>query len=329
MKRVFSGTQPTGDLHIGGYLGAFRGWVEMQRTHHAFYCVVDLHALTAEEEPDQLRRHTLEVATLLLAMGLDPDSCTLFVQSHVPEHTQLSWLLECTATMGELGRMTQFKDKTAGKESVPVGLFSYPVLQAADILLYDADRVPVGEDQRQHLELTRDLATRFNLRYGDAFVVPEAAIPAVGARVMDLADPTRKMSKSGASPSGTIRVLDEPETIARKVRRAVTDGDTVVRYDREAKPGISNLVELLAVATGRSRREVAAEQTSYASLKSATAEALAELLRPVRERYAMLAGDPRAVEAVLEKGAAKAREVATVTLTRASRAMGLLAPGGV
>ncbi|PZS23974.1 MAG: tryptophan--tRNA ligase [Acidimicrobiales bacterium] len=327
VKRVFSGTQPTGELHIGGYLGAFRGWVEMQHTHDAFYCVVDLHALTAGEEPTRLRRHTLEVASLLLAVGLDPDACTLFVQSHVPEHAQLSWLLECTATMGELGRMTQYKDKAAGRESVPAGLFTYPVLMAADILLYDADEVPVGEDQRQHLELARDLASRFNSRYGPTFVVPEAIIPPVGARVMDLAEPTRKMSKSTSSSLGTIRVLDDPATIERKVRRAVTDIDTEVRYDRGTKPGVSNLVELLAVATGRSREEAAASQAGYASLKAATAEALIEMLHPVQERYVELAGDPAGVRAVLEKGAAKAREVAGTTVSRASQAMGLLPPG--
>lgn len=327
-KRVFSGTQPTGELHIGGYLGAFRGWVEMQRTHDAYYCVVDLHALTAGEEPTRLRRHTLKVATLLLAVGLDPSACTLFVQSHVPEHTQLCWLLECMATMGELGRMTQFKDKVAGRESVPAGLFTYPVLMAADILLYDADQVPVGEDQRQHLELARDLAIRFNGRYGTTFVVPEPTIPPVGARVMDLAEPTRKMSKSTSSPLGTIRVLDDPATIERKVRRAVTDADTEVRYDRAAKPGVSNLVELLAVATGLSREEAAAGQASYALLKAATGEAVVEMLRPVRDRYAELASDPKAVSTVLEKGAAKAREVAAATVSRASQAMGLLAPGG-
>src|SRR5579864_5059947 len=218
MTRVLSGIQPTGDIHLGNYLGAIRRWAEDQYLHDSFYCVVDLHALTMPHNASDLRANTLQTAMVLLAAGLDPDVCTLFVQGHVPEHAELTWLLECTATFGELRRMTQFKDKGAGQESVRAGLFTYPVLMAADILLYDADRVPVGDDQRQHLELSRDLAVRFNHHYGQTFVVPEAAIPKVGARVMDLQEPTTKMSKSNSSPQGKIDILEDPASVARKIK---------------------------------------------------------------------------------------------------------------
>src|SRR5664280_610061 len=295
MSRVLSGLQPSGDLHLGNYLGAIRNWVADQDAHDAFYCIVDLHALTLDIDPAELRTRTYETALDLLAAGLDPERCTLFVQSHVTEHAEMAWLLECTATMGELRRMIQFKDKSAGKDSVRVGLFTYPVLQAADILLYDAERVPVGEDQRQHLELARELAIRFNHRFGPTLVVPEASIPKMGARVMDLQHPERKMSKSVASPLGTILILDEPADILRKVRKAVTDTDGEVRYDPEAKPGLSNLMELLAVATGRTPEDVAA--------------------------------DPGAVATLLAVGAKKARSTASATYRRAAEAMGLLAPG--
>jgi len=328
MARVLSGVQPSGDLHLGNYLGAFRGWVEDQHRFEAFFCVVDLHALTLDYDPALLAGRTLQSATSLLAAGLDPDVCTLFVQSHVPEHPRLTWVLECTATFGELRRMTQFKDKGGEQEGARAGLFTYPVLMAADILLYDADRVPVGDDQRQHLELTRNVALRFNHRYGDTFVVPEPAVPGVAARVMDLQEPTRKMSKSVASPQGTVLVLDPPEVIERKVRRAVTDADTEVRYDPGAKPGVSNLLELLASAGGGDPAELAGRYPNYGSLKADTAAALVELLRPVRERYGELAADPGYVSSVLEKGAAAARSVAGPTLDRAMRAAGLLAPPG-
>jgi tryptophanyl-tRNA synthetase len=311
-------------MHIGGYLGAFRHWAADQHDHDAFYVIVDLHALTLDHDPAELRRRTLDVATLLLAIGLDPEVSTLFVQSHVPQHTQLSWLLECTATYGELRRMTQFKEKGQGQESVRAGLLTYPVLQAADILLYDADRVPVGDDQRQHLELTRDLAIRFNNRYGPTFTVPEAAIPRVGARVMDLQEPTRKMSKSVESPQGTILVVDEPAHIERKVKRAVTDSGTDVVYDPKTKPGVSNLLELLGAATGRSPEDASKGYSSYGPLKTDVVDALIEMLRPVRERHASLAMDPGAVETILGIGAAKAGLVAEATMTRASNAMGLL-----
>ena len=327
MSRVLSGLQPSGDLHLGNYLGAIRNWVADQDTHDAYYCIVDLHALTLDIAPDELRSRTAETALDLLAAGLDPERCTLFVQSHVTQHTQLAWLLECTATMGELSRMTQFKEKSAGQDSVRVGLYTYPVLQAADILLYDAERVPVGDDQRQHLELTRELANRFNHRYGPTLVVPEAAIPSAGARVMDLQHPGAKMSKSVNSPLGTILMLDPPSEIERKVRKAVTDTDGEVRYDPESQPGLANLLVLLGVATGRTPTDVARSYQRYGDLKKDVAEALVELLRPVRERRAALAADPGAVAAMLAAGADKARVVASATYDRAAEAIGLLGPG--
>jgi tryptophanyl-tRNA synthetase len=328
MARVLSGVQPSGDLHLGNYLGAFRNWVADQYEHDALFCVVDLHALTADYDPAQLGGKTLETARSLLAVGLDPSVCTLFVQSHVPEHPRLTWLLECTATFGELRRMTQFKDKGGEQETVRAGLFTYPVLMAADILLYDAERVPVGEDQRQHLELTRDVAARFNNRYGQTFVVPEPAVPKVAARVMDLQEPTRKMSKSVSSPLGTVLVLDSPDEIDRKVRKAVTDNETEVRYDPVAKPGVSNLLELLAAAGGGDPAELATRYTSYGQLKADVAEAITELLRPVRERLNELQSQGDYVELVLAEGAAKARSLAGPTLNRAMSAAGLLAPPG-
>ena len=327
MSRVLSGLQPSGDLHLGNYLGAIRNWVADQDTHDAYYCIVDLHALTLDIAPDELRSRTAETALDLLAAGLDPERCTLFVQSHVTQHTQLAWLLECTATMGELSRMTQFKEKSAGQDSVRVGLYTYPVLQAADILLYDAERVPVGDDQRQHLELTRELANRFNHRYGPTLVVPEAAIPSAGARVMDLQHPGTKMSKSVNSPLGTILMLDPPSEIERKVRKAVTDTDGEVRYDPESQPGLANLLVLLGVATGRTPTDVARSYQRYGDLKKDVAEALVELLRPVRERRAALAADPGAVTTMLAAGADKARVVASATYDRAAEAIGLLGPG--
>jgi tryptophanyl-tRNA synthetase len=328
MARVLSGVQPSGDLHLGNYLGAFRNWVADQHEFDAFFCVVDLHVMTLDYDVTGLADQTLETAQSLLAVGLDPAVCTLFVQSHIAEHARLTWVLECTATYGELRRMTQFKDKGGEQDAVRAGLLTYPVLMAADILLYDSDRVPVGDDQRQHLELTRDLAARFNNRYGPTFVVPEPAVPKVAARVMDLQEPTRKMSKSVSSPLGTVLVLDSPEEIDRKVRKAVTDTETEVRYDPVTKPGVSNLLELLAAAAGGDPAELATRYSNYGSLKADVSEALAELLRPVRERHAELASQRGYVESVLAEGAAKARAVAGPTLDRAMRAAGLLPPPG-
>ena len=324
MDRVLSGIAPSGNFTLGNYLGALRHWVSFQDGHDAFYCVVDLHALTTEIEPADLRANTLDAALNMLAVGLDPDRCTLFVQSHVPEHTRLTWLLESTASYGELRRMTQFKDKGKGQESVRASLFTYPVLMAADIVLYDANAVPVGDDQRQHVELARELATRFNNRYGDTFVVPEATIAGTAARVMDLQHPERKMSKSVESPLGTIGLLDSDEEITRKVRKAVTDTDGEMRYDRAAKPGLANLLDLLAAATGRTPQEVAQGYTRYGDLKNDVAAALCELLRPVRERRVALESDLPYVRAVLERGAAHAHDVAAATYARAADAVGLL-----
>jgi len=326
MARVLSGIKPTGHVHLGNYLGALQHWVAEQHDADAFHAVVDLHALTIEHDPAELRERTLELARMLVAIGLDPDVTTLFVQSHVPEHAQLNWLMEATVTYGELHRMIQFKEKSGGQESVRAALLTYPALMAADILLYDADRVPVGEDQRQHLELTRDLAVRFNHHYGETFVVPEAMVPTVGARIMDLQDPTSKMGKSSESGAGTVYLRDDPDDIAKKIRRAVTDTGTEVRYDVAEKPGVSNLLSILGAATGHTPQEAAADYTRYGDLKAATADAVVELLRPIQERYQELAADPGATDAILRKGADKAREVAGPTLSRAQRAIGLLPP---
>ena len=325
MVRVLSGIQPTGDVQLGNYLGAIRLWARDQHVQDSFFCVVDLHALTVDHDPTVLADKTRETAAVLMAAGLDPDVCTLFVQGHVPQHTELSWILECTASFGELRRMTQFKEKSqGGQEGVRVGLFTYPVLQAADILIYDADRVPVGDDQRQHVELCRDLALRFNHRYGDTFRVPEPAIPEVGARVMDLQEPTVKMSKSRSSPLGKVDVLEAPESIVRKIKRAVTDNDGEVVYDPRRKPGVSNLLELLAVSTGARPQDLAGRYTQYGPLKADTAEAVVELLRPLQARFAELSGDPAELDTLLAKGATKAEAVAAATLARARDAVGLL-----
>ncbi|MGH9024147.1 MAG: tryptophan--tRNA ligase [Acidimicrobiia bacterium] len=327
MARIFSGIQPSGDAHLGNYLGALLAWVADQRDNEAIYCVVDLHAITVDQRPGELPGQTLRKATELLAAGLDPAHCILFVQSHVPEHTGLAWLLNCIAGFGELQRMTQFKDKSAGRESVSMGLFGYPVLMAADILLYDAERVPVGDDQRQHLELTRDVATRFNHRFGRTFVVPEAAIPVLGARIMDLQNPTAKMSKSTDSPQGTLSLLDSPVAIAKKVRSAMTDPGPEVRYDPVGKPGVSNLLNILAAVTARPVPALEAEYSTggYARLKAAVTEAVVECLAPVRQRFEELDADPGAVQAILKEGAAKAAAIAGPVLERARSAIGLLA----
>ena len=324
MGRVLSGMQPTGAPHLGNYLGALRQWAAMQDEDDCFYTIVDLHALTNVPDPAELRSKTLALATAVLAAGVDPDRCTLFVQSHVRAHTELAWVMECNVSFGELSRMTQFKAKAEARDFVPAGLFTYPALQAADILLYDAERVPVGDDQRQHLELARDAAGRFNSRYGPVLVVPEAAVPKAGARVMDLQDPTSKMSKSAASPQGTIDLADPPEELARKVRRAVTDADGEVRYDPVAKPGVSNLLDLLSAATGEAPEALAGRYSQYGPLKADVADALNELLRPFRKRCAELQGDPGAVLAALALGRDKAAAVADATLDRVRDAIGLL-----
>ena len=326
MTRVLSGIQPSGELHLGNYLGAIRNWARIQHKADAFHPVVDLHAVTVPQEPGELGRATLRMSQMLMAAGLDPEVCTIFVQSHVREHTECAWLLECTVSFGELSRMTQFKDKSGQQQFISAGLFTYPALQAADILLYDADEVPVGADQRQHIELTRDIAERFNSRYGETFKLPAAVVPAAGARVMDLQRPTNKMSKSQDSPRGTVDLLEDPSAVVRKIKSAVTDSESEVRYDVGAKPGVSNLLSILGAATGRSPEEVAEGYSMYGPLKADTAEAVVELLRPIQARFAALEADPAETSRLLRIGADKARAIASVTLERARSNIGLLAP---
>ena len=323
MARVFSGIQPTGTKHLGNYIGAIRHYVADQDKGEAFYCVVDLHAISVPYDVSSLRENTLDTAATLLAAGLDAERCTLFVQSQVDAHAYGAWLLGALATFGELGRMTQFKEKSEGRDSVSCDLFTYPVLQAADILLYQADRVPVGDDQRQHLELARNIAQRFNSRFGELFVLPEAAIPASGQRVMDLQDPTRKMSTTRGTPQGTVLVIDPPETVAKKVRSAVTDSGREVRRG-EGKEGIANLIEIMSVATGRTAEEIEAayEGKGYGDFKSDVADAVVEMLRPVRERYLELRSEIDELETVLRRGAEHARSVSSATLAEMKRRMG-------
>jgi tryptophanyl-tRNA synthetase len=323
VPRIFSGIQPSGELTLGTFLGALRRFVADQASTTSVFCIVDLHAITVPQDPVLLRQRVLDTGALYLASGIDPDQSTLFVQSQVAEHAELAWLVECTASFGELSRMTQFKEKSDLQQFVSAGLFTYPALMAADILLYDTDRVPVGDDQRQHLELTRDVAERFNSRYGPTFKVPEADIPKVGARVMDLQDPTRKMSKSVDSPQGTVLMLDEPAVIERKFKRAVTDNDGEVRFDPEAKPGVSNLLSILGATSGVAPDVLAERYQQYGPLKTDAAEAVVELLRPVQARHAELSADPAALTELLAKGSARARVTAAVTLERAQVAVGL------
>jgi tryptophanyl-tRNA synthetase len=325
MARVLSGIQPSGDLNLGTYLGALRRWATgTDERDETFFCIVDLHAITVPQEPELLRRRTIDTAALYVAAGIDPQRSAIFAQSHVPEHTELGWLMECTVSFGELSRMTQFKDKSEGKEFISAGLFTYPALMAADILLYDTDRVPVGDDQKQHLELARDAAMRFNSRYGEVFKVPEPDIGRTAARVMDLQDPARKMSKSIESVQGTVLMLDPPEVIERKFKRAVTDADGEVRFDPAAKPGVSNLLSILAACLGEDPAALAGKYAQYGPLKADTAAAVIELLRPVQDRFAELTADPASLTAILADGAARARSVASGTLTRARDAIGLL-----
>ena len=326
VTRVLSCIQPTGEVHLGNYLGALRNWVIGQSSADAFHGIVDLHALTVTDTPGLLGDETLKLAAMLFAVGLDPEIATVFVQSHVPEHAQLGWVMECTVSYGELSRMTQFKDKTAKREGhfISAGLFTYPALQAADILLYDANEVPVGADQRQHIEITRDIALRFNHRFGETFVVPEAVTPPAGARVMDLQDPTSKMSKSADTDAGCVYLTDAPEVIAKKFKRAVTDSETEVRYDIEAKPGVSNLLDILAGATGHAPASLAEQYTRYGDLKVATAEAVIELIRPIQDRYQELLEDRAELSKLLRIGAEKARTVASATLQRTYDAIGML-----
>jgi len=329
--RVLSGIQPTADsFHLGNYLGAVRNWVPLQETHDALYCVVDLHAITAGHDPVVLRRRSRVAAAQLLAVGLDPDRCALFVQSHVPEHAQLAWVLGCITGFGEASRMTQFKDKAArqGAERASVGLFTYPILQAADILLYQADQVPVGEDQRQHLELTRDLAQRFNSLFGPTFTVPAAYILRETAKIADLQDPTTKMSKSASSPQGIIELLEDPNRSAKKIRSAVTDTGREIIFDPERKPGISNLLTIFSALSGRSIDElvVAYEGKGYGDFKKDLAEVVVETVRPIQERTRTYLDDPAQLDKILAVGAEKARSIASVTLAHVYDRVGFLPP---
>ncbi len=328
--RVLSGIQPTADsFHLGNYLGAVRNWVPLQDTHDAFYCVVDLHAITVAQDPAVLRQRTRVSAAQLLAAGLDADRCTLFVQSHVPEHAQLAWVMNCITGFGEAGRMTQFKDKSQkqGADSTSVGLFTYPILQAADILLYQADAVPVGEDQRQHLELTRDLAQRFNHRYGPTFTVPAPFIIKDTAKITDLQEPTAKMSKSASSPTGIIELLELPSRSAKKIKSAVTDTGRDIVFDPEQKPGISNLLTIYSALTGRTIEDLtgAYDGKGYGDLKKDLAAVVVDFVTPFQERTKAYLDDPAQLDKVLATGAEKAREVASATLASAYERIGFLA----
>ncbi len=324
MARVFSAIQATGGLHLGNYLGAIKAWVDGQDEADCFYAIADLHALTIPKERGEVGAHTLELAKVLLACGLDVNRCTFFVQSHVREHSELAWLMQCVTSMGELNRMTQFKDKTQNRKFISAGLFTYPALQSADILLYDTDKVPVGEDQRQHIELARDTAERFNSRYGETFILPIASVPKAAARVMDLQDPTSKMSKSAASEAGTIFLSDDPKAILKKFKRAVTDSESEVRFDFAEKPGVSNLLSILGAATGSDPASIASGYSQYGPLKVDAAEAVIEALAPIQARIAELDNDPSGVRAALKTGADKARKVAGVVVERAKTNIGLL-----
>lgn len=326
---VFSGAQPSGELTIGNYMGALRQWVKMQATHDSIYCIVDLHAITVRQDPAQLKQATLDTLALYLACGIDPQQSTIFVQSHVAEHTQLSWILNCFTYFGELSRMTQFKDKsTRYAENINAGLFGYPVLMAADILLYQTAWVPVGEDQKQHLELSRDIAQRFNALYGEIFTVPEPFIPASGARVMSLLEPTKKMSKSDENKNNVIGLLEDPKAVIKKIKRAVTDSDDppLIRYDVANKPGVANLLDILSAVTAQpiDQLEQQFQGQMYGHLKSVVAEAVSDLLIPLQSRYQQLRADESYLHEIMQQGAEKARQRAQQTLRRVQQAIGLV-----
>jgi len=328
-KRVLSGIQPTSDsFHLGNYLGAVKQWVELQDGHDAFYCIVDLHALTVETDPALMRKRTLVSAAQLLALGISPEKSTLFVQSQVPEHNQLAWIMECITGFGEASRMTQFKDRTAkgGSDSTKVGVFTYPMLMAADILLYQADLVPVGEDQRQHIELTRDLADRFNSRYGATFNIPSGFILKQGAKIYDLQNPTAKMSKSADSASGLIEILDTPEVNAKKIKSAVTDAGREINFDEKEKPGVSNLLTIHSALSGQSISELENHFAGkgYGDLKGEVADVVVEYLKPIREKTLELLAEESHLLKMLSTGAAKARDVASTTLSKTYSKLGLV-----
>ncbi len=324
-KTVLSGIKPSGDLTLGSYMGAIKNWVEMQAEYDSIYCIVDEHAITVRQNPADLRRRALEQLAQYIACGLDPESCILFIQSHVPQHAELGWILGCFTQFGELSRMTQFKQKSQQHaDNITAGLFTYPVLMAADILLYQADAVPVGEDQRQHVELCRDIAQRFNGVYGNVFTLPEAFIPKMGARVMSLGNPLDKMSKS--DPEGCVYLMDKPEDIRRKFKRAVTDSETSVRFDPQAKPGVSNLLTIYCSATGKTIAEAEAEfeGQGYGTLKTTVADAVVELLRPIREERQRLLQDKAYLEQVYRMGAQRASHLADRTLTKVHKKLGFV-----
>lgn len=328
MKRIFSGVKPTGPLHLGNYLGALRNWVELQREYESFFCIVNLHAITIPVDPDYLAALTKEIARLYLAVGIDPEISTIFIQSDVPEHAELAWVLNCSTRMSELERMTQFKDQARKqRESLSAGLFEYPVLMAADILLYQTDLVPVGEDQKQHLELTRDLAIRFNRDYGETFKIPEPFIPKVGARIMSLADPLKKMSKSDDDPNGCVMLLDDPDTVRRKFKRAVTDSGTDIKFD-DSRPAITNLLTIYHLLTGAPPAEVEAHFAGkgYAQLKSDLADVTVEFLRPLQERANGISDEE--LERILERGRAKAQPIARATLKEVMERRGIVGASG-
>ena len=331
-ERILSGIQPTGgSFHLGNYLGALKQWVELQETHDAFYCVVDLHAITVAVDPKILRERSLTSTAQLLALGLDPEKCALFMQSHVPAHNQLGWVMECLTGFGEAGRMTQFKDKSqkSGADRTVVGLFTYPILQAADILLYQAKYVPVGEDQRQHIELTRDLGQRFNSTYKEIFTIPEAYITKAAAKINDLQDPTSKMSKTNSSPAGVVDILDAPEVNAKKIKSAVTDTGREIKFDQVEKPGVSNLLTIHSALSGIGIADLENQFNGkgYGDLKGAVAEVVVEYFRPVRERTQELLKDPEQLTRILKVGAEKANTVAEETLKKTYDAMGLIPRG--
>lgn len=325
--RIFSGIKPTGHMHLGNYLGAVRRWAAQQSEVESIFCLVDLHGMTIPYDVEEFRRNSFQLAALLLACGLDPQKSTFFLQSDVREHTELCWTLNCVTTFGELGRQTQFKSKADEQKSVSVGLFDYPVLMAADILLYNTTHVPVGEDQKQHVELARDLAIRFNSRFGKIFVVPEPTLPAVGARIKDLQNPSAKMSKSEVSPAGTIGILDTPEQILKKFKSAVTDSETTVRFDVEAKPGVSNLLEIYSLATGKSIADAEKHFSGggYGHLKIQTAEAVIEMLKPITEKYKQLSANPDEISRQMKLGADRARGIAAPIMAKVRDAVGLTA----
>ncbi|MEH7073725.1 tryptophan--tRNA ligase [Neobacillus drentensis] len=324
MKTIFSGIQPSGTITLGNYIGALKQFVEMQNDYNCFFCIVDQHAITVPQDPATLRKNIRSLAALYLAVGIDPNKATLFIQSEVPAHAQAGWLMQCVAYIGELERMTQFKDKSTGKEAVQASLLTYPPLMAADILLYNTDLVPVGEDQKQHMELTRDLAERFNKKYNDILTIPEISIPKVGARIMSLQEPTKKMSKSDSNQKANITPLDDPKQMVKKIKSAVTDSEGIVKFDKENKPGISNLLSIYSILGGKSITEIEGmyEGKGYGDFKNDLADVVVSFFKPIQERYYGLLDSPE-LDRILDEGAAKANLVANKTLRKMENAMGL------